>query len=307
MDLANAVVMVEPRDFGFNEQTAMDNAFQHHPDETTDVTRSRALNEFWTLVELLDKHHLDVLTLSSPENVIVPDAVFPNNWFSTTQSDLIIYPMKTANRRQEVQIRALAEKLKQSSYAVESIIELQNPQELGGILEGTGVLVFDHQNDEIYANLSERCESKPLSRFADMFNYDIWPMQAMTSMSVPVYHTNVVMAVGTDFAVIASEILTPGDNSTRAMERPFETKQDVIEITEEQMIEGMCGNILQLESKRGEPLIVMSESARRSFTGEQIQCLEKHGSLVSSDINTIEYVGGGSARCMIAEIFLQKA
>ena len=115
------------------------------------------------------------------------------------------------------------------------------------------------------------------------------------------------MAVGTDFAVIASEILTPGDNSTRAMERPFETKQDVIEITEEQMIEGMCGNILQLESKRGEPLIVMSESARRSFTGEQIQCLEKHGSLVSSDINTIEYVGGGSARCMIAEIFLQKA
>ena len=307
MSLAQAVVMVEPRDFGFNDETALDNAFQHHPDESIEVTRHRALSEFWAMVELLDKHHLEVLTLSSPDNVTVPDAVFPNNWFSTTHSELIIYPMKTANRQQEVQAKLLSEKLEQSGFAIEQIIELQDEQHLGGILEGTGVLVIDHQSRELYANLSERCESVALRRFAEMFDYAVWPMHAMTSFSVPVYHTNVLMAVGLDFAVIARDILTADDGNRRAMERLYETKQDVIEISEQQMVEGMCGNILQLQSTRGEPMIVMSESARKSFSAEQIQCLEKHGSLVSAEIDTIEYVGGGSARCMLAEIFLQKA
>lgn len=307
MDLANAVVMVEPRDFGFNDQTALDNAFQHHPDESSDIIRTRALSEFWHMVELLDKHHLDVLPLTSPEGVLVPDAVFPNNWFSTTDSELIIYPMKTLNRQQEIQINQLTEKLQHSGYSLADTIELQKSDQLGGILEGTGVLVIDHHNNEIYSNISERCETQALQNYAELFDYTVWPMHAVTSFAVPVYHTNVLMAVGLGFTVIARDILSADLNNSRAIERLYETKQDVIEITEEQMIEGMCGNILQLQSRRGESLIVMSESARKSFTNTQLQQLEKHGSLVPVQIDTIEYVGGGSARCMLAEIFLQKA
>ncbi len=307
MALANAVLMVEPRDFGFNHETAADNAFQHHPDAPESVIRTNAVREFWGMVELLDKHHLDVMTQESPADVIVPDAVFPNNWFSTTETSLLIYPMKTANRQQEVQIQELSHTLETRGYKISETLQLSEEGHINGVLEGTGVLVFDHDNATIYANISERCESDALTQYATHFGFDVWPLEAVTSMAVPVYHTNVLLAIGTDFAVIASDTLTPSVPNNRAMQALREHKQDVIEINEQQMVEGMCGNILQLQSSRGEPLIVMSDSARKSFTTDQILRLERHGSLVAADIATIEYVGGGSARCMLAEIFLQKA
>ena len=307
MLLASSVVMVEPRDFGFNSDTAVDNAFQHHSDLSKAGTTKAALTEFWGMVETLDKHHVEVVTLDSPKNVEVPDAVFPNNWFSSSTDALIVYPMKAPNRQLEVQTEELAQVLESKGFVIKEIHDLTDPDKTGGILEGTGVLIIDHRNHEIYANISERCELEALNWFGNTFDYDIWPMYATTSVTVPVYHTNVLMACGTNFAVIAEPCLINSPVNVQAMDRLRSTKQDVITISEEQMVESFCGNILQLQNSRNQPVIAMSESARKGFTAGQIKQLEKHGIIIPCAIDTIEYVGGGSARCMLAEIFLQKA
>ena len=307
MLLANSVVMVEPRDFGFNSDTAVDNAFQHHSDLGKAGTTKAALTEFWRMVETLDKHHVEVVALDSPIDVEVPDAVFPNNWFSTTSDALIVYPMKAPNRQLEVQTEQLSNVLEAKGFAIKEVHDLTDPSKIGGILEGTGVLIFDHKNQEIYANISERCELDALNWFGDTFGINTWPMYATTSVTVPVYHTNVLMACGNDFVVIAEPCLTNNPVNVQAMERLRSTKEDVVTISEEQMVESFCGNILQLQNSRNQPVIAMSEAARKGFTPGQIKQLEKHGIIIPCAIDTIEYVGGGSARCMLAEIFLQKA
>lgn len=307
MTLASTVVMVEPRDFGFNEDTAVDNAFQHHPDGTDAQVQKQALVEFWRMVEQLDKHHLNVITLNSPDGVKVPDAVFPNNWFSTTSSELILYPMKADSRQLEPQPAKLNTELSAHGFITPEIIDLRADSAFPGILEGTGALVFDQSTNTVYANLSERCELQTLLAFTERFDLDVQLLKARTNQSVPIYHTNVLMAIGAEFAVIASATLTQEACNSLSLQALKDKKPDVIEISEQQMVESFCGNIIQLQSSRGEALIVMSESARRGFSKEQITILERHGTIVPTSIDTIEYVGGGSARCMIAEIFLQKA
>lgn len=307
MTHAATVVMVEPRDFGFNSDTAVDNAFQHHPDVSATQVQKQAMHEFWAMVEHLDKHHVDVITLSSPEGVEVPDAVFPNNWFSTNQTDLILYPMKAANRQLELQPDPLQQQLVKAGFIEPTIVDLRHDSATVGILEGTGALVFDHANKAVYGNLSERCEDRALQAFAERYQLRLHRLCAVTNQCVPIYHTNVLMAIGSEFVVIASDTLTSDEFNSESLEELRNRKTDVIPITEEQMVESFCGNIIQLASTRGDPVIIMSESARKGFTKAQLKQLESHGAIVSSAIDTIEYVGGGSARCMIAEIFLQKA
>lgn len=302
--LASAVLMVEPRDFGFNQDTAQDNAFQHHPDQSNSETRQLALSEFWAMVESLDKHHLEVITLQSPEGSYVPDAIFPNNWFSSRQDELFIYPMKTANRQAEVQLDVLQAALLNKGFRIDRIHDLRLAGK--GVLEGTGVLIFDPARTDVYANLSERCELSALTYFGEQFGYQTYPLKGMTDQCVPIYHTNVLMACGEDFCVVSEPCLTSDAMNVSAVERLRAVKKDFITISEQQMVEGFCGNILQIKNSRGVPLILMSASARNSFTAEQLKRLEKHGELVAVDIPTIEYVGGGSARCMVAEIFLEK-
>jgi len=305
--LAPAVVMVEPRDFGFNTATAHDNAFQHQPDLSSKQVSKLVMSEFWSMVEILDDKGVDVITLDSPPEVHVPDAVFPNNWFSTTDTDLIIYPMKTANRQAEVQIETLESALTTKGYKLERTIDLREQGRLGGILEGTGVLIFNHPSRDVFANISERCQQQALSDFCAEHDYKQWPLYAVTSTLVPIYHSNVLMSCGQDFAVIAKDTLTTAACNKKSYQHLNNLYTDVIDISEQQMVESFCGNILQLRTTSGNPIIVLSESASKGFTTEQIALLEKHGDLAICPIPNIEYIGGGSARCMIAEIFLKKS
>lgn len=307
--LTDSIVMVKPVDFGFNEQTGLDNEFQNRPQlAATEITQA-ALKESAQMVEKLRQHNIEVIVLDkSHTEAPLPDAVFPNNWFSTRQDgQLTIYPMKTSNRQAEVQVTQLQQKLVDAGYQVKAIQDLRQTYPADKALEGTGSLIFHHLSGQIFAAVSERCEASLLSQYSQQFGYQLHAFESKSSQGSPIYHTNVLMSCGQDFAVIADSVLTNNENAKQALESLQRTVSDVITISEEQMSQNFCGNIIQLKNHQDTPCIVMSQSAFRGFEPAQIRTLEKHGELIPCDIDTIEHIGGGSARCMIAENFLPKA
>ncbi|PCJ49933.1 MAG: hypothetical protein COA74_03850 [Gammaproteobacteria bacterium] len=310
--LTSSIIMVRPHDFGFNEQTGFDNEYQHKPASEVEYLsiKSKALAEFESMVELLDKSGVEVLVLDKPEqSSTLPDAIFPNNWFSTrADGSLFIYPMKTPNRRAEVQIKNLKILLKQHNYYPEKIIDLRfgKTGEFNPAMEGTGSLIFHHPSANLFAALSERCNGKSLNLFARTYGYNVLPFESKSRECSSIYHSNVLMSCGEKFAVMTEEVLVKNSQAFNAMEKLTNLVKDVIIITEQQMAENFCGNILQLEDKKQQPVIVLSDSAYKGFTRSQIVTLEQHGTLIVCSIPTIEYVGGGSARCMLAENFLVK-
>lgn len=313
--LTQSVIMVRPHDFGFNEQTGLDNEFQHRPDSTTEAAtiRNRAMHEFDRMVDILDGAGVEVLILDKPDDgVTVPDAVFPNNWFSTREDgNVFIYPMKTPNRQAEVQIPELESLLSSNQYQVNSLIDLRarynDKTSAVKALEGTGSLIFHHPTGSLFAAISERCDPELLKRYADEQQYQLYAFTSNSRQGAPIYHTNVLMSCGENFAVIADEILTDDKSTQAAMNHLADSVEDLISITEQQMTDNFCGNILQLQTSKDQPVILMSESARKGFTPAQIKRLERHGELLVCPIPTIEYIGGGSARCMVAENFLPRS
>ena len=306
--LTHSIVMVRPHDFGFNEQTGADNAFQHKPSSVNEAKSiaKKAMIEFEQMVSILDKANLEILILDKPETTdILPDAIFPNNWFSTrVDGQLFIYPMKTKNRLAEIQSTELKSLLTEHHYKISGTIDLRNEQLKA--LEGTGSLIFHHPTGTLFAALSERCHTESLEYFATKYDYELFSFSTSSQVGKSIYHSNVLMSCGEDFSVITDQVLTNHASSKSAIDRLTDTVSDVINITEQQMTESFCGNILQLSNSQLQPVIVMSESAYKGFTAPQISILEKHGSLIICPIPTIEYIGGGSARCMIAENFLAK-
>ncbi len=312
--LTSSVIMVQPHDFGYNAETGIDNEFQHQSvsvADARDVTQ-RALVEFDGMVSTLSNAGVEVLVLGKPDNrKLLPDAVFPNNWFSTTQDGRVfIFPMKTENRQAEVQIEQLKTLFDKYAYNLKQLIDLRNLKLNSGsqvtVLEGTGSLIFHHRTGSVFAALSERCDKHSLQAFCEAFDYRQYCFSSKSRSGKPVYHTNVLMSCGEDFAVISKQSLVAGSDANLVIDHLHSCVSDVITITEQQMTESFCGNILQLEGSNKQPLIIMSESAMKGFSRQQLSILEKHGSLISCSIPTIEYVGGGSARCMLAENFLPK-
>ena len=300
--------MVQPIDFGFNEQTGLDNEYQNRPSQAQSNQVTQAANqEFDKCVELLRKHNVSVQVLGkAPSNNKVPDAVFPNNWFSTrSNGDLIIYPMKTPNRQAEIQVAELSSQFETNNFSLEHVIDLREEFRSSGILEGTGSLIFHHPSNYLFAAISERCQSNPLRHFAEQFGYRLVEFSTQSSKGKPIYHTNVLMSIGENFAVITKDILI-NDHKTKVLHQLSDIVDEVIEITEHQM-NRFCGNILQLKNAHNEPLIIMSRSAYDGFNRHQRITLENNGSLLIFEIPTIESIGGGSARCMIAENFLPKS
>ncbi len=306
--LTQSVVMVEPVDFGYNEQTGIDNEFQNKPSvpEISNITAS-AQREFSLMVEQLQSHKIEVLVLGKTHtSELVPDAIFPNNWFSTRNSgEIFIYPMKTPNRQAEVQIDGLSNKLIEAGYLVDNIHDLRQSFD-GNILEGTGSLVFHHPSSKAFASISERCERTALESFCQQNGYQCIPMVSCSQSGNPIYHTNVLMSCGENFAVIAESVLTNNPENKKAYNALKEAVDDVIIISEAQMTNSFCGNILQVKNTDNQPCIIMSKSAFDGFTQPQLSLLEKHGQIIPCAIPTIEKIGGGSARCMLAENFLPK-
>jgi len=317
--VTNTILMVRPVDFAFNEQTAADNEFQHVPmDRSSEEINRYALEEFDESVFRLREAGVNVIVLEGQDHNQKkkkhPDAVFPNNWFSTHPDGTVtLYPMCTPNRRDEVdRCHEVKQLLIKHGFQVEEMSMLGFPKQQQGqpidrYLEGTGSMVIDHVNGIVYAAKSVRTDEDLLKEFmaanADTY-HKLVAFDTCSSSGLPFYHTNVMMSVGERFAVICSECIVEEDRDL-VVEELKKTKEVVIDITLEQAEKYFCGNIIQVKNVVGERVIAMSASCLKGFTSHQLEILEEHGKIVPLPVSdTIEFVGGGSARCMIAEIFL---
>lgn len=301
---ANCVVMVPPKEFKYNAETAKDNEFQHQIALSDEQVRAQAMQEYTDMVANLRREGVQVVEFDYPlSDVETPDAVFPNNWFSTTaDGGFFTFPMACANRQQEVRPQALIAGLQQAGRQVclrDSLVEYQEQR---AFLESTGVMVMDHVNETIYAALSQRCDREVLEDYAQRIGYSrVVSFQTVLPSGQPIYHTNVMMAVGESFCVICDEVIPEFER--RFVVKSLAKDKQVISITLEQM-NRFCGNILQLENASGDKLIAMSQSAYDAFTPSQRLQLSGHGKLLPFNVKTIEDIGGGSVRCMLGEVFL---
>ena len=302
MQTTHTLVMIRPDHFGFNPQTAATNVFQHQPTESEETIKQKALHEFAEMTKTLRLHSLSVLELSSP-NIITPDAVFPNNWFSHHEKNtLILYPMLAPNRRAERQPNELINLLKENNIPDPKIIDLTAWENSGNILEGTGSLVLDRVNKIAYAMDSPRTTKTAFEKWCQTMNYEGLLFHAYDKDKVPVYHTNVLMSVGNHFAVVCFESMQDAQEKELLRKKLQETNKTIIDISIQQMFQ-FCGNILEVKTLDKKPAIILSETAHYAFTSEQKNTLSQFGEFIVTKIPTIESIGGGSARCMVAEIF----
>ncbi len=315
----DTVLMVRPYDFGFNEETGLDNQFQKRLEMSEQEINTRANTEFQAMVDILRAEGVTVLILEKPEPFHaklfdakqvpgkVPDAIFPNNWFSTEHDGtLITYPMAAMNRRHERRPEDVEKLLRANGYKIRNVINVGKLDETNRFLEGTGSMIIDHRAEVVYAARSNRCDEEQFDNFIRLRFYEQGILFNTKSVKgTPIYHTNVMMSIGNEFAVICLDCIYDKVEK-KQVQSSLEASFDVIEISMDQMENFFCGNILQVNSAGGTPLIVMSRCAFEGFTKEQINRLETHGKILSMDLTTIESVGGGSARCMMAEIFSEK-
>jgi hypothetical protein len=305
----DTVLMVRPYDFGFNEQTSRDNEFQQKPEQSELEVNQKANTEFDKMVSALRGAGVRVLILERPEEDYpkTPDAVFPNNWFSTEHDGtILLYPMAAENRRDERRPRDVESLLSKNGYKIRNVITVGGYTESDSFLEGTGSMVIDHRAEVVYAARSPRCNDEQFDNFIRLRFYKRGIMfDTRSSSGNPIYHTNVMMSIGDKFAVVCLECIpdqTERDTVLKSLEESFE----VIRISLDQMEQHFCGNILQVNSVDGHSHIVMSQRAESGFNPEQIERLERYGQILAVDLQTIESVGGGSARCMMAEVFSEK-
>lgn len=296
----STVLMVPPEGFKYNEQTATSNVFQNAA-KSSDTT-TLAMREFSDMVAALLTNGVNVLVLHQNKNL--PDAVFPNNWFSTElnqngKTDIYIYPMLTQNRRDEVNVKGLKQLLKNSGIRINQIVDMRT--NTSNILEGTGSLILDRKNKIIYAALSERTNIELVKSLAVKLNYQPIIFHAVDEHQFPIYHTNVLMGLAEDFAIVCLECIKD-KNERNQVEIALKKHGDLIDISQAQLKE-MCGNVLALRNNKGQKLLVMSARAKRHFTPQQLGLIQKYNKIVPVQIDTIEQIGGGSARCMMAEIF----
>ncbi len=305
MQLTDTVVMVRPDYFGFNAETGLDNEFQHKIETPEEKIRQTVLGEFGKMVEKLESHKLKVVVLESPrgpKGEITPDAIFPNNWFSTHPGCLVLYPMKAQNRRWERQPENLVKRLGEVGKTYVETVDLTEDEKSGEVLEGTGSLVLDRANKIAYAIGSQRTSEVEFKKWAEKMGFEPVFFMAVDFGGKPVYHTNVIMSVGDNFAIVCTPAIKSEAEKTTVLKKLQDSGKTVLEISMEQMY-NMCGNILQTLNTDGTKLVIMSERARAAFSPEQLETLGKSGEIVPVAIETIETVGGGSARCMLAEIF----
>lgn len=299
---ANTVLLVSPTTFGFNQETAESNIFQHHLDQDLSVTRYDAEREWEGVCKILVKNKINVIAVMDTVSPAKPDALFPNNWITThADGKVIIYPLLAKNRRAEKRTDIIQQMRKK--YLVTDVVDLSYFEKDNKFLEGTGSMVLDRENRIIYACLSARTHKEPLEQVAKILGYEVVAFHAFDHRA-PIYHTNVFMSVGTKWAAICMDAI-PDDAEKELLKNSFaKTGKEIINLTMAQ-IDAFAGNILELQTLEGEHKIIMSQVAHDSLDVEQVQSFQKYGDILSSDVHTIEQVGGGGIRCLLAEIFLK--
>ena len=303
----DTLLMISPDSFGFNDQTSSTNAFQNKtPERTASDIRDQALAEFRGAVDLLSQCGINIVICPSKTDINTPDAVFPNNWISfhneLPEFDVVLYPMMAPNRRAERQLDAVLRLLPWMHTNPDRILDLTEFEQSGRFLEGTGSLVFDRPSKTVFAHESARTSYDVLDVFCQRTGYEAVKFHASDQSGQPIYHTNVVMAIGEGFSVVCLEAIPNSLERNNVERRLRELQKDIIEISLDQL-NSFCGNVLQVQPARGRSRIIMSIKALDTFTASQKQRLMKHGDIIPLDIPTIETIGGGSARCMVAEIF----
>ena len=294
--------MIRPKNFGYNEETATSNAFQRREQglSPNDVKKLAGI-EFDNLVHELITHQIEVQVFDDLEKPIKPDAVFPNNWFSTHEGEVLItYPLLSKLRRNERR-EDIVEKIINDRKIKRYKFEFYEDDDQ--FLEGTGSLVLDRTGKLAFACLSDRTHPGLLDKFCVLMGYEAVMFNAVDQNNMPIYHTNVVMMMGTNVVVICLEAIADEEEKKFLLDKFQQSGKKVLEINLEQM-SSFAGNMLQLKNKLGEYKIVLSRRAYDSLEPEQIGELKQHGDLIIGQINTIETYGGGSVRCMIAENFL---
>jgi hypothetical protein len=307
--ITNTILMIRPVSFRMNEQTAVNNYYQKVIDALTPNTvQQKALEEFDAFVTKLQEVGIHVIVVSDTSKYDTPDSIFPNNWVSFHENgDVVLYPMFAENRRLERR-DDIFDILEDKGFYIENIIDYTSAEADKLFLEGTGSLLLDRVNSKAYCALSPRADEDLLIEFCEDFEYSPVPFTAYQTVNndrLPIYHTNVVMCLGESFAVICLDAIDDKQERKNVLKHLKEDKKEVITITENQ-VNNFAGNMLQVVGKNNEPFIIMSNSAYECLSKDQINRLSKHGKLLFSSLDTIEACGGGSARCMMAEIFLPK-
>ena len=299
MQTTSKLLMVRPAHFAFNEQTAENNLFQQKTDQT--VVADNAIIEFDAFVKLLKSNDVDVTVVQDTADPWTPDSIFPNNWFSSHFSgELVLYPMFAENRRLERKQSVI--NLLKRDFNHKKVVDLTHWEAKGEFLEGTGSMVLDRRKHIAYCCRSPRTSEKVISDFCTRMNYKSVIFDAVDEEGNQIYHTNVMMSVGMQVAVICLESIKDEKERKRLISTLTSTGKIIVDILLDQ-IKCFTGNILEVKSRNGNPLTVMSVSAYKALTLEQESIISTYSKIISTDLNTIETNGGGSARCMLAEIF----
>lgn len=306
MQTAKTVLMVEPIAFGYNSQTAENNYFQKEQKEAN--IQEKALEEFNAFATKLREKGIEVITVKDTLEPHSPDSIFPNNWVSFHDDGTVaLYPMFAMNRRVERRPEIL-QALQNEGFTIDKVEDLSPAENEEKYLEGTGSMIFDHEYKIAYGSVSLRLDENLFRQFCEKFGYRpvvFHSFQNVGNQRLPIYHTNVMMCVAQQFVVICLDCIDDEMEREKVQETIKSTNKELIEISEDQM-QQFAGNMLQVQNQEGQQFLVMSETAYKSLKEKQINQIEMHSEIIYADLNTIETNGGGSARCMLAEVFLPR-
>ncbi|WP_372937256.1 citrulline utilization hydrolase CtlX [Seonamhaeicola sp.] len=305
----NTILMIRPVSFRMNEQTAVNNYYQKNVDNVLSASvNKKAQQEFDAYVEKLKSFGVNVVVVSDTDDFDTPDSIFPNNWISFHEDGTVaIYPMFAENRRLERR-EDILNVLEDNGFLIEHVVDYTSAEEEDIFLEGTGSVILDRVNRKAYCALSPRADEDLFIEFCEDFEYTpivFTANQTVNRERKAIYHTNVMMCIAETFAVICLDAIDDKKERKNVVKHLKETNKDIIAITENQ-VNSFAGNMLQVQGTNNELYLVMSQAAYNCLTPQQISQIEKHCSIISSSLNTIETCGGGSARCMMAEVFLPK-
>lgn len=300
----SSILMVRPASFGSNPETADTNAFQNNESISQMEVGKRAVEEFDRMVDKLRAYDIEVTVIEDTVTPVKPDSVFPNNWISFHEDGtVILYPMMAENRRLERSLPAL--EFVKSKFHVDNIFDFSESEQKNQFLEGTGSIVFDYQNKIAYACRSARTHESIFKDVCSKIGFRPVLFDAVDETGLPIYHTNVLMCVGTHFAVLCLDAIKNDDDQETILSLMAETNHKVVAISFEQL-RSFAGNMIEVKTHSGESVVLLSEQAFNSLLPGQIDAISKQADLLPLSINTIEQYGGGSVRCMVAGIFNKK-
>lgn len=297
---SKTIMMVRPKHFGFDHSTAVSNSFQDgNGAEATEKISLLAINEFDAAIDKLRSHRIDVHVIEDTYQPIKPNAVFPNNWISFHGEKTLMYPMEAENRRWERR-EDILDQLTLNGIEIGEVLDISAYESEGKYLESTGSMVLDYEHKLAYACLSSRTNQEVLDKFCDITGFEAVLFEAFDKNGIPVYHTNVLMCIGTKYAVICTESI-PEDQRSEVLKTLESTGHDVVSLSMDQMY-SFAGNMIEVADEYGNEVLVMSGAAMRSLSIDQKEKLSEYAKLLALDIPTIEKYGGGSIRCMMCRL-----